>query len=82
MVIPGAGTLPPDRWSDGQGDVWLKSIKPKSAVDVGIFSFPNELTEGDSTSLWSQVEAQGAAFLSALHSFIQINEVGSAILHP
>jgi hypothetical protein len=75
VVIPGFGTLLPERWIDNDGDIWLKSIHPESAPDAGIFAFSNELITDDGTFRWSQVEKQGATFLGALYSLIQDNDV-------
>jgi hypothetical protein len=75
VVIPGLGTLLPDRWSDHHGDIWLRSIKPESAPDVGIFAFHNKLAWEKKDLIWTQVEAQGAEFLGALYRLVQLNEV-------
>lgn len=75
MVIPGVGTLRPEDWKEDGGEIWLKTIRPDSAPDAGIFAFENELLE-DGIFRWSQVENQGAAFLGALCRLIQTNDVG------
>jgi hypothetical protein len=74
-VVPGVGTLPPDQWSDGSGDFWLRSIRLEYAYDVGIFSFPNELAANSTPFSCQQVESQGADFLAALYGLTQTPEV-------
>ena len=76
VTLPGAGTTPPDQWSDKNGDIWPKSMRSISTPDVGIFSFPNMLVTDERPFSWIEVEAAGADFLGALYRLVQMNEVG------
>jgi hypothetical protein len=70
VVIPGVGTLGPESWEDGKGSTWLRSIRPPSAPDIGIFAFENELGSDEALS-WRQIENAGADFLGSLFDLSQ-----------
>ncbi|KAH8821382.1 NB-ARC and TPR domain protein [Xylogone sp. PMI_703] len=75
VAIPGVGTSPIDKWSDGNEGIWPTSIEAESAPDIGLFSFPNELATEDQAFSWERVETAGADFLAALESHIEVNEL-------
>ena len=80
VAIPGVGTHPVDQWSDKNGGAWPTSIEADSAPDIGVFSFPNELSTDDYVFSQARVEAAGADFLLALDRLIQVNEVNHRVV--
>lgn len=66
LAVGGVGTTPPEHWTNSKGELWLSTLDPKSAPDVGILSFPNRLAANGVLS-GRDVDEEGASLLAELH---------------
>ncbi|BDD64229.1 hypothetical protein MAP00_009067 [Monascus purpureus] len=57
VLVPGIG-IPLDRWQNGDGGMWLKSMPPTSSPEIAVYSFEHNIKPDDSFS-WNSVFESG-----------------------
>lgn len=72
--MPGIGTPPLEKWSNGDGGIWLTAIPPTSAPDIAVYSFEHGIRPDEDFS-WQTLFDQGAELLDGLIKLGDVREV-------
>jgi hypothetical protein len=63
-----------EKWSNGDGGIWLTSIPPTSAPDIAVYSFEHGIRPDEDFS-WQSLFDQGAELLDVLIKLGDVAEV-------
>ena len=77
MVVPGVGTLPPDKWQDDTGAKWLETIDDKigaEAPGLAVYAFSHGLNASDH-DLWESLLRSSGTFLNDLMPTLREHKV-------
>ena len=64
-IVPGVGTLEPDKWRDDTGESWIEAIPSEYTPGLASWVFPHGLNASEN-SLWQSLMDSGDRLLSNL----------------
>ena len=80
VLVPGIGTLEPEKWQDDTGEQWFEAIPATIAPGMAVFAFPHGLSPSD-THLWQKIIEAGDFFLRDLFWLIEHEKVKSDFVY-